>query len=66
VLGNIVAPLLVVEIGEHLLDILELVASVHAEDLVALIFGSSGFEVRSSGYCRDEQGAQETDLHDGR
>jgi hypothetical protein len=58
VFGNIMAPLFVVEAGEHLLDILQLVASVHVKDFVALILGGSGFEVRSSGHCRDEQSAQ--------
>jgi len=58
VLGNIVAPLLVVESREHLLDVFQLVAGIHTEDFIALILGSSGMEVRSSGRCRDEQGAQ--------
>jgi hypothetical protein len=46
VLGNIVAPLLVVEVCQQLLDFFQLVAGVHAEDLVAFIASSSGLEVR--------------------
>jgi hypothetical protein len=65
VLGSIMAPLLVIETREHLLNLFQLVASLHAQDLVALISRSPGLEVRQSCSCGNEQSAQKTGLHDG-